>query len=39
MLVIVGICYSHFVVAMAMVVMGGICVQSIMAIRTSISNL
>ena len=34
-----AICYCHFVVAMAIVVMGGMCVQSIMAIPTTISNL
>ena len=31
-------CLRLFVVAMAMVVMGGMCVQSIMAIRTIISG-
>ena len=38
MLVIVpeAICFCHFVVAMAMVVMGGTCVQYITAIRTII---
>ena len=40
MLVIVINCLLlSFIVTMAMVVMGGMCVQSIMAIRTTISNL
>ena len=34
-----GYSLSSFIVTMAMVVMGGMCVQSITAIRTTISNL